>query len=52
MTDAEIRQGMPPVKLSLQRKLDAIVGAAWDAHSRSRKAPRKAGVGLRDPNPK
>lgn len=71
MTDAEIRKGMPPVKLSreeferrykdqfvdpafgpLQRELDAITGAAWDAYSHSRKAPltRKAGPGFADPD--
>ncbi|MBR0703876.1 flavodoxin family protein [Bradyrhizobium diazoefficiens] len=71
MTDAEIRQGMPPVKLTrqeferryrarfvdpafapLQRELDAIVAAAWDAYSHSRKAPltRKAGEGFSDPD--
>ncbi|WP_018320600.1 flavodoxin family protein [Bradyrhizobium sp. WSM2793] len=71
MTDAEIRKGMPPVKLSreeferrykrqfidpafapLQRELDAVVGAAWDAYSHSRKAPltRKAGAGFSDPD--
>jgi multimeric flavodoxin WrbA len=70
MTEADIRKGMPPVKLSreaferryrsrfvdpafapLQRELDAIVGAAWDAYSGSRKAPltRKAGAGFADP---
>src|SRR3954470_22697917 len=71
MTEADIRKGMPPVKLSretferryrsrfidpafapLQRELDAIVGAAWDAYSNSRKAPltRKAGAGFSDPD--
>lgn len=71
MTEADVRKGMPPVKLSreeferryksqfvdpafapLQRELDAIVGAAWDAYSHSRKAPRtrKAGAGSSDPN--
>ncbi|RXG91140.1 flavodoxin family protein [Bradyrhizobium zhanjiangense] len=71
MTDADIRKGMPPVKLSreeferryrsqfvdpafapLQRELDAVVGAAWDAYSHSRKAPltRKAGAGFADPD--
>ncbi|SDI17062.1 Multimeric flavodoxin WrbA [Bradyrhizobium sp. Rc2d] len=71
MTDADIRKGMPPVRLSreeferryrsqfvdpafapLQRELDAVVGAAWDAYSHSRKAPltRKAGAGFADPD--
>ncbi|QIO33432.1 flavodoxin family protein [Bradyrhizobium sp. 1(2017)] len=71
MTEADVRKGMPPVKLSrdeferryksqfvdpafapLQRELDAIVGAAWDAYSHSRKAPRtrKAGAGFSDPD--
>ncbi|MCA1414111.1 flavodoxin family protein [Bradyrhizobium sp. NBAIM20] len=71
MTDADIRKGMPPVKLSreeferrykrqfvdpafapLGRELDAIIAAAWDAYSHSRKAPltRKAGAGFSDPN--
>ena len=36
----------------LQRELDAIVDAAWDAYSHSRKAPvtRKAGPGFSDPD--
>jgi multimeric flavodoxin WrbA len=40
-----------PVFGSLQREIDAIVAAAWDAYSRSRKAPvtRKAGPGFADP---
>lgn len=71
MTEADLRKGMPPVKLSreaferryksqfvdpaftpLQRELDAIVGAAWDAYSHARKAPvtRKAGPGFSDPD--
>ncbi|MBR0739236.1 flavodoxin family protein [Bradyrhizobium liaoningense] len=71
MTEADVRKGMPPVKLSreeferryksqfvdpafapLQRELDAFVGAAWDAYSHSRKAPRtrKAGAGFADPD--
>lgn len=71
MTEADIRKGMLPVRLSreefesryrsrfvdpafapLQRELDAIVGAAWDAYSHSRKAPltRKAGAGFADPD--
>ncbi|MBR0821462.1 flavodoxin family protein [Bradyrhizobium liaoningense] len=71
MTDPDVREGMPPVKLSreafearyrsqfidpafapLTRELDAIVGAAWDAYSHSRKAPltRKAGEGFADPD--
>src|ERR1043165_5341891 len=40
-----------PVFQSLQKELDAIVAAAWDAYSNSRKAPltRKAGPGFADP---
>ncbi|ANW01229.1 flavodoxin family protein [Bradyrhizobium icense] len=40
-----------PVFQPLQRELDAIVAAAWDAYSHSRKAPltRKAGAGFADP---
>jgi multimeric flavodoxin WrbA len=40
-----------PVFAPLTRELDAIVGAAWDAYSHSRKAPvtRKAGSGFADP---
>ena len=36
----------------LQRELDAITGAAWDAYSNYRKAPltRKAGPGFSDPD--
>ena len=36
----------------LQRELDAIVAAAWDGYSNSRKAPvtRKAGAGFSDPD--
>jgi multimeric flavodoxin WrbA len=70
MAAADIRKGMPSVKLSreqfekryrsrfkdpafepLQRELDAIVNAAWDGYSNSRKAPvtRKAGPGFSDP---
>ncbi len=35
----------------LQREIDAIIGAAWDAYSHSRKAPRtsRAGPGFADP---
>jgi len=71
MTEADVRKGMPPVRLSrqefelryksqfvdpafapLQRELDAIVGAAWDPYSHSRKAPltRKAEPGFSDPD--
>jgi multimeric flavodoxin WrbA len=41
-----------PVFQPLQRELDAIVAAAWDAYSNSRKAPltRKAGPGYADPD--
>ncbi|MBH5386936.1 flavodoxin family protein [Bradyrhizobium diversitatis] len=70
MTEADVRKGMPPVKLSreeferrykvqfvdpafapLQRELDTITAAAWDAYSHSRKAPltRRAGAGFSDP---
>src|SRR5438445_3469707 len=41
-----------PAFRTLQRELDTIVAAAWDAYSHSRKAPiaRKAGPGFADPN--
>src|ERR1700710_3127012 len=41
-----------PVFKSLDRKLDAIVNAAWEAYSNSRKSPvtRKAGPGFADPD--
>jgi multimeric flavodoxin WrbA len=41
-----------PVFQSLQKELDAIVAAAWDAYSNSRKASltRKAGPGHADPD--
>lgn len=41
-----------PAFAQLQRELDAIIGAAWDAYSNSRKAPltRKAGAGFADPD--
>jgi hypothetical protein len=40
-----------PVFRPLQRELDAIIEAAWDAYSHSRKSPvtRKAGPGFADP---
>jgi len=40
-----------PAFQPMQRELDAIVAAAWDAYSHSRKAPhtRKAGPGFADP---
>jgi multimeric flavodoxin WrbA len=40
-----------PVFQPLQRELDAIIEAAWDAYSHSRKSPvtRKAGPGFADP---
>ncbi len=40
-----------PAFKPLQRELDAIIVAAWDAYSHSRKAPvtRKAGAGFADP---
>lgn len=45
-------QFVDPVFAPLQRELDAIVAAAWDAYSHSRKAPvtRKAGAGFADPD--
>lgn len=45
-------QFVDPAFASLQRELDAIVGAAWDAYTHSRKAPvtRKAGAGFADPD--
>ncbi|WP_407189383.1 flavodoxin family protein [Bradyrhizobium centrosematis] len=45
-------QFVDPAFASLQRELDAITGAAWDAYSHSRKAPltRKAGAGFSDPD--
>ena len=41
-----------PVFEPLARELDAIVAAAWDGYSNSRKAPhtRKAGPGFADPD--
>jgi multimeric flavodoxin WrbA len=41
-----------PAFEALQRELDAITGAAWDAYSNYRKAPltRKAGPGFADPD--
>src|SRR6201996_5031611 len=41
-----------PAFRALQKELDAIVAAAWDAYSNSRKSPetRKAGEGFADPN--
>jgi multimeric flavodoxin WrbA len=41
-----------PAFQPLQTELDAIIGAAWDAYSNSRKAPltRKAGSGFADPD--
>jgi multimeric flavodoxin WrbA len=41
-----------PAFKPLQRELDAITSAAWDAYSHSRKAPetRKAGRGFADPD--
>lgn len=45
-------QFVDPAFLPLRRELDAIVAAAWDAYSHSRKAPvtRKAGAGFADPD--
>jgi multimeric flavodoxin WrbA len=44
------RHFVDPAFQPLQRELDGIVGAAWDAYSHSRKAPhtRKAGPGFAD----
>src|SRR5207244_3778370 len=41
-----------PVFKSLQRELDAVIAAAWDGYSNSRKSPvtRKAGPGFADPD--
>ncbi|MBW8852930.1 MAG: NADPH-dependent FMN reductase, partial [Bradyrhizobium sp.] len=41
-----------PAFAPLRRELDAIIAAAWDAYSHSRKAPvtRKAGAGFSDPS--
>jgi multimeric flavodoxin WrbA len=41
-----------PAFKPLQKELDAIVAAAWDAYSHSRKSPvtRKAGPGFKDPD--
>lgn len=41
-----------PVFQPLQRELDVIIAAAWDAYSHSRKSPRtrKAGPGFADPD--
>src|SRR5437764_996537 len=41
-----------PTFRPLQRELDAIIAAAWDGYSNSRKAPvtRKAGPGFADPD--
>jgi len=45
------RRFVDPAFKPLQRELDAIVAAAWDGYSHSRKAPvtRKAGPGFADP---
>ena len=41
-----------PVFRPLEAELNAIIAAAWDAYSNSRKAPltRKAGPGFADPD--
>src|SRR5260370_37246676 len=41
-----------PAFKPLQRELDAIIAAAWDAYSHARKAPvtRKAGPAFADPD--
>jgi hypothetical protein len=46
------RRFVDPAFAPLQRELDAIIGAAWDAYEHSRKAPvtRKAGPEFADPN--
>ncbi|WP_065750094.1 flavodoxin family protein [Bradyrhizobium paxllaeri] len=46
------RRFVDPAFQPLQHELDAIVAAAWDAYSHSRKAPltRKAGAGFADPD--
>ncbi|MGX4770140.1 flavodoxin family protein [Bradyrhizobium guangdongense] len=46
------REFVDPAFTPLQGELDAIIGAAWDAYSNSRKAPltRKAGAGFSDPD--
>ncbi|MEK9282861.1 flavodoxin family protein [Bradyrhizobium sp. ISRA442] len=45
------RQFADPIFAPLQRELDRIIAAAWDACSHSRKAPitQKAGAGFADP---
>lgn len=45
-------QIVDPAFAQLHHQLDAIVGAAWDAYSHSRKSPvtRKAGAGFTDPD--
>ena len=63
MAEIDVRKGMPPVKLSREEferryrrrfvdQLTAVIAAAWDAYSDSRKAPltRKAGPGFADPD--
>lgn len=46
------RRFADPEFAPLERELDAIIAAAWDAYSHSRKAPitRKAGAGFADPD--
>jgi multimeric flavodoxin WrbA len=46
------RRFIDPAFEPLQSELDAIIGAAWDAYSSSRKSPRtrKAGEGFADPD--
>src|SRR4029453_3513981 len=41
-----------PAFKPLEKEIDAVIGAAWDAYSNSRKAPvtRKAGAGFADPD--
>jgi len=46
------RRFIDPAFASLQKELEVIIGAAWDAYSNSRKSPitRKAGPGFADPD--
>ena len=46
------RRFIDPAFEPLGKEIDAIIAAAWDAYSRSRKAPltRKAGAGFADPD--
>ena len=46
------RRFVDPVFKSVEQELTAVIAAAWDAYSDSRKAPltRKAGPGFADPD--